>query len=79
MEFYSENIFEKLVHLVGFIIRIYHDARSPEPKFVSVSIKCSHCLNAVVVPFKMEQSAEEVYPLWSSWHSYSFNVRCSCT
>ena len=23
-------IFEKLVHLVGFIIRIYHDARSPE-------------------------------------------------
>jgi len=22
--------FEKLVHLVGFIIRMYHDARSPE-------------------------------------------------
>jgi len=22
--------FEKLVHLVGFIIRIYHDERSPE-------------------------------------------------
>jgi len=30
VEFYSENKFEKLVHLVGFIIRIYHDARSPE-------------------------------------------------
>jgi len=29
-EFYSKNKFEKLVHLVGFIIRIYHDARSPE-------------------------------------------------
>jgi len=28
--FYSQNKFEKLVHLVGFIIRIYHDARSPE-------------------------------------------------
>jgi len=28
--FYSKNKFEKLVHLVGFIIRIYHDARSPE-------------------------------------------------
>jgi len=27
---YSKNIFEKFVHLVGFIIRIYHDARSPE-------------------------------------------------
>jgi len=30
VEFYSENKFEKLVHLVGFIIRIYHDARSSE-------------------------------------------------
>ena len=25
-----QNKFEKLVHLVGFIIRIYHDARSAE-------------------------------------------------
>ena len=30
IEFYSKNKFEKLVHLFGFIIRIYHDARSPE-------------------------------------------------
>ena len=30
VDFYSKNKFEKLVHLVGFIIRIYHDARSPE-------------------------------------------------
>ena len=30
VEIYSKNKFEKLVHLVGFIIRIYHDARSPE-------------------------------------------------
>ena len=30
VEFYSKNKFEKLVQLVGFIIRIYHDARSPE-------------------------------------------------
>jgi len=29
-EFYSKYKFEKLVHLVGFIIRIYHDAQSPE-------------------------------------------------
>ena len=28
--FYSKNKFEKLVHVFGFIIRIYHDARSPE-------------------------------------------------
>ena len=30
VEVYSKNKFETLVHLVGFIIRIYHDARSPE-------------------------------------------------
>jgi hypothetical protein len=30
VEFYSKNKFEKLVRLVGFIIRIYHDARSSE-------------------------------------------------
>jgi len=30
VELYSKNKFEKLVHLVGFIIRIYHDARSTE-------------------------------------------------
>jgi len=28
--FYSKNKFEKLLNLVGFIIRTYHDARSPE-------------------------------------------------
>jgi len=27
VEFHSKNKFEKLLHLVGFIIRIYHDAR----------------------------------------------------
>ena len=30
VEFYSKNKFEKLVHLVSFITRIYHDARSSE-------------------------------------------------
>jgi len=30
VEFYSKNKFEKLVPLVGFILRTYHDARSPE-------------------------------------------------
>ena len=30
VEFYSQNKFEKLVNLVGSIIRIYHDARSSE-------------------------------------------------
>jgi hypothetical protein len=30
VEFYCENKFEKLVHLIGFIIRIYHEGRSSE-------------------------------------------------
>jgi len=30
VEFYFKNKFEELVHLVGFIIGIYHDAWSPE-------------------------------------------------
>jgi len=30
LEFYSKNKLEKLVHLVGFIIRISHDERTPE-------------------------------------------------
>ena len=30
VEYYSKNKFENLVHLAGFIIQIYHDARSPE-------------------------------------------------
>jgi len=30
VEFYAKIKFENLMHLVSFIIRIYHDARSPE-------------------------------------------------
>ena len=30
VEFYSKNKFEKLMHLVGFMTRIYQDTRSPE-------------------------------------------------
>ena len=30
VDFNSKNKYEKLVDLVGFIIRIHHDARSPE-------------------------------------------------
>ena len=30
VELYSKNKFEKLIYLIGFIIRIYHDARSSE-------------------------------------------------
>jgi len=38
VEFYSKNKFEKLVHLVGFIMRMYYDARSPELQIKSVNL-----------------------------------------
>ena len=43
MEFYSKNKFEGLLHLVGFIIRIYHDARSPERQNISF-----HCCSTTI-------------------------------
>jgi len=43
VEFYPKNKFEKSVHLVDFIIRIYHDARSPERQTLNISLilKCN--------------------------------------
>ena len=47
VEFYSKNKFEKLVHLVGFIIRIDHDAWSPERRIVTMhgylNVNLSRC------------------------------------
>ena len=34
VEFNSKNKFEKLVHLAGFIIRIYRDALSPKRQII---------------------------------------------
>jgi len=36
VEFYSKNESEKSVRLVGFIIRIYHDSRSPEDQIINI-------------------------------------------
>jgi hypothetical protein len=36
VEFYSKNKFEKLVHLVGFIIKIYCDTRSSERQILEI-------------------------------------------
>ena len=36
VEFYSKNTFEKSVHLLDFIVRIYHDARSPERQICGI-------------------------------------------
>jgi len=43
VQFYSKNEFEKLVHLVGFIVRIYHDARSPERQITIISEQQTGC------------------------------------
>ena len=47
VEFYSKNKFEKLMHLVGFIIRIYHDARSPEHQ-ITTYIHIHVCQNIYI-------------------------------
>ena len=51
VEFYSKYKFEKLEHLVGFIIRIYHDARSPEsqiPTYIFCCVDISSSLYFVI-------------------------------
>jgi hypothetical protein len=48
---YSRNKSEKLVHLVGFIMRIYHDARSSEcQKQVPTSVNKGMMQNAKPPP-----------------------------
>jgi len=53
VQFYSKYKFQKLMHLVGFIIRIYHDARSPERqtilcKFVLLVVFTFHFIAVVM-------------------------------
>ena len=49
VEFYSKNKFEKLLYLAGFIIRIYHDARSPERQIHTVPTwSCSQAVSKPV-------------------------------
>ena len=40
VEFYSKNKFEKLLSPVGFIVRIYHDARSPKCQIIYEGMIC---------------------------------------
>jgi len=42
VEFYSKNKFEKLLPLVGFNIRIYHDARSPKHQIQIYQLQYKH-------------------------------------
>jgi hypothetical protein len=38
IEFYSKSKFEKLMYLIGFIIRIYHNAGSSEYQNISYPV-----------------------------------------
>ena len=42
VDFYSKNKFEKLLHLVGFIMRMYHNARSSEcHTLMLITMRCT--------------------------------------
>ena len=66
VEFHSKNKFQKLVRLVGFIIRIYHDARSPERQICSAywelllsQDSVTHC--RLTKGEKLQEHLERVY------------------
>ena len=48
VEFYSKNKFEKLVHLVGFLIRIFHDARSSEHQISNLKVWHPRCVRSII-------------------------------
>jgi len=57
--------FEKLVHLVCFIIRLYHDARSPERQerveFIGRSCQCLDHSTAMFNSLKILRDGSDVY------------------
>jgi len=57
VECYSKNKFEKLVHLVGFIIRIYHDAWSLERQIllyhISYRIVSYHIISYRIISYRI--------------------------
>ena len=72
LEFYSKNKFEKLVHLVGFIIRIYHVARSAERQ---KSTYIGHILFFILFKQRNSLEAASLYcqaQAWFFWHRDHF-------
>jgi hypothetical protein len=50
VEIHVKNKFEKLVHLVGFIIRIYHDARSGERQTLCLHfVDLTYCIFLIII------------------------------
>ena len=77
VEFYSKNKFEKLVHIVDFIIRIYHDARSPERNFLSANGSSTfqkwsvhHAVKNFATPTSVPESSIFCKPLLSRFRGF---------
>jgi len=71
VDFYSKNKFQKLVHLVGFIMRIYHDTRSPERQVSNMCVTAQHSDPVSLHEHgKMNQS----YVQYSVCYSTTFSV-----
>jgi len=70
VEFYSKNKFEKLVHLVGFIIIIYHNAWSSECQKLNFTCQKSHiwqnCQNTFLLLLHLLYLLKYEYKLYSS-------------
>ena len=80
--FYSKNKFEKLVHLVGFIIRIYHDARSPERQSITMhghpNVNLSRCTVTRTSIYHDARSPERQFITMHGHPNVNFS-RCSVT
>jgi len=64
VEFYSKNKFEKLVHIVGFITRIYHDVLSPECQILN---GCFNILSSSLFLFDTSCQTMKPFTIWSSF------------
>ena len=72
VEFYSKNKFEKLVHLIGFIIRHYHDARSPEHQTLP------HTRYVLLLPWSFSHNLDKHLQLCTFRHNLYTRLR-HCT
>jgi len=70
IQFHSKHRFEKLVHLVGFIIRIYHAAWSPERQIhIKKILPCENVIphtTSNTLKCLLTTSANVQFPCWSN-------------
>jgi len=72
--FYSKNKFEKSVHLVGFIIRIYNDARSPERQRLGLTYTLRWRPILSPKSFALFLFVTFNTPEWGGWYSNSLQA-----